>query len=266
MPNFDKITVVSVTGKGDGYHAVLAIKKSMAELPGSKGLLIAESKPSNLTSDIEFAPVEPFDYYQYSIFIMHCLYRFIHTEFALIVQDDGWVLNGKNWNDDWFNYDYIGAPCHAARVGNAIQMRYAWINNPSAIQLMNGGFSLRSFKFLEAPTKYGIVYKLYKPEPSEPLVNEDVQLGLLFRSKLEKHGIVFCPIEKALHFSFEYLGPKIHDNIDLTKMLGHHAPVRKLRDDNVIEYQCFQNGALNIYREPEIMDLFTAYGYKVLYQ
>jgi hypothetical protein len=264
MSKFNKITVVSVTGKGDGHNAVLAIKKSMAELPGSRGLLIAESKPSNLTDDIEFVTTEPFDYYQYSVFIMHCLYRFIKTEFALIVQDDGWILNGKNWDDDWFNYDYTGGICHAARVEHEIHFFYTWVNNPKAVPLMNGGLSLRSHKFLEAPSKYGIVYKHYQ---NEPMVNEDIQLGIVFRDVLERHGLVFCPVEKALYFSFEYLGPKIHDNLNFHKMLGHHAPTRRLQDNNNIFYSRYtQKEALNIYREIEVIKLLESYGYKITYK
>jgi hypothetical protein len=261
--NFNDITVVSVNGHNDGYFAVLAIKKSMAELPGSRGLLMALTRPSNLTDDIEFIPVEPMDYFQYSVFIMHCLHYHIHTEFALVVQDDGWVLNGRNWDNTWFNYDYVGGPCHAALVGNQFYTNYMWIDKPGAVQIMNGGLSLRSQKFMRTPTEHGIVYKLSQ---HAIFLNEDIQLGLLVRNLLEKHGVVFCPIEKALTFSFEYLGPKIHDGLDLKKVLGHHGPARKLRDNNVIAYKMNHAGALSIYREDEILSLLQGYGYTLQFE
>jgi len=59
---------------------------------------------------------------QYSTFVMHSLYAFIDTDFCLIVQDDGWVLNGANWKPEYYDYDYIGGITHGAVVGNAVEV------------------------------------------------------------------------------------------------------------------------------------------------
>ncbi|SAL48353.1 hypothetical protein AWB74_02212 [Caballeronia arvi] len=42
--------------------------------------------------------------------MLFALWRFIETEYALIVQDDGWILDIGNWSDEFLSYDYIGAP------------------------------------------------------------------------------------------------------------------------------------------------------------
>jgi len=46
------------------------------------------------------------------------LWRVVETEFALIVQDDGWVLSTDNRHDDYLQYDYLGAPIHLAHAGS----------------------------------------------------------------------------------------------------------------------------------------------------
>ena len=46
----------------------------------------------------------------YSHFMIYDLYRHIHTKYCLIVQRDGFITNAESWDDDFYNYDYIGAP------------------------------------------------------------------------------------------------------------------------------------------------------------
>src|SRR5580658_3265854 len=188
MGKFDQITIVAVNGGDDGSNVVHSICKTMAQLPGSRGLLIAAGRPSNLPGDIEYIAVNKFDYFQYQMYVIHSLHYHIRTDYALIVQDDGWALNGTNWNDQWFDYDYIGAPCHVAGVGGRLCLNYSWLGQPDAIQVMNGGFSLRSRTFLEAPTKYGVCYNIVR---MPYLSNEDIQLGLVLRNSLEKLGLKF---------------------------------------------------------------------------
>src|SRR5476651_2455270 len=114
----DTLTIVAIYGHNDGSAAIPALAHSMRELPGARGLLISIAKPADLPADIAWKPVLPMDHRQYSLFVMYCLTHFIDTDFALIVQDDGWVVNGNNWRDEYLNYDYIGAPGHAAIVDN----------------------------------------------------------------------------------------------------------------------------------------------------
>src|SRR5262245_741264 len=47
---------------------------------------------------------------EYSHFILKSLFEHVHTDFCLIVQPDGFVLNERAWKDKYFAFDYIGAP------------------------------------------------------------------------------------------------------------------------------------------------------------
>jgi len=118
----------------------------------------------------------------YSHFILKELDRYIETGFALVMQYDGYVLNGACWSSAFQHYDYVGAP-----------WKYA-----DGMTVGNGGFSLRSKRLLRA---------LQDPEIA-PLNPEDIAICRTYRPLLEKrHGIRFAPPEVAARFSFESLPP-----------------------------------------------------------
>jgi tetratricopeptide (TPR) repeat protein len=118
----------------------------------------------------------------YSHFILKELDRHIETGFALVMQYDGYVLNGACWSDEFQDYDYVGAP---------------W-KHTDGMAVGNGGFSLRSKRLLRA---------LQDPEIlSLPI--EDIAVCRTYRPLLEeRHGIRFAPPAIAARFSFESLPP-----------------------------------------------------------
>jgi hypothetical protein len=115
----------------------------------------------------------------YSRFMVKELGTRIETDFALVVQYDGFVANGRRWRDEFLDWDYLGAPWPDGGVGN-------------------GGFSLRSKKLLRA---------LQDPRVAE-LVPEDVAICRTYRALLEgDYGIRFAPRDVAARFSFETQPP-----------------------------------------------------------
>jgi hypothetical protein len=86
---------------------------------------------------------------EYSRYILKNLNSHIETDHALIVQNDGFVMNPKAWTNEFLNYDYIGAawglhPLHHWPPFNDV-------TNENRVG--NGGFSLRSKKLLKEVTK-----------------------------------------------------------------------------------------------------------------
>ena len=267
MRDFSNVTIVNVDGSGTGQNAVYAIEETLKQMPGAKALLISADLPNYLPYPIEWKKCQKMGYFEYSLFMMYCLHTFIHTDYALIVQDDGWALNGANWRDEWFDYDYVGAPCHAAyfnRDNNRFIVRnYEWEGQPDALILQNGGFSLRSLKFLKAPAYHGIIYQIHT---ELLLLNEDIQLNFLLRDKLIDAGMKFAPNDTALYFAMEYMGRHIHDGIDLTQVFGHHSQNRRIRGPKTIQYQTTEREMEQLHGEPEIMYLLeNHYGYEVSY-
>jgi hypothetical protein len=255
----NNLTIVAVYGNGDGAQAIPAIERSMKELPSSLGLLLSLERPQNLPLDVAWERIGALNYQQYSVFVMHSLHSFIKTDYCLIVQEDGWVLNGKNFSPNYYKYDYIGAPCHAAIVGNELQLGFTWIDKPERIVIQNGGFSLRSKRFLEAPNKYGLIHI---PSQNNQLWNEDVQLTGIYRPILEVYGLKFAPESLAKHFSIEYLAPTFHDDLNLDQLFGHHAPSRKLVSTNHV---VVDSNSLESYKEADVLAHLQNLGYTVEY-
>ena len=60
--NFNFLTIVAIYGNTDGHEALPAIRKSMGELPGSRGLLISIKEPTGLPASIKWQKILPMDY------------------------------------------------------------------------------------------------------------------------------------------------------------------------------------------------------------
>ena len=255
----DQLTIVSAYGHGDGAATIPSISKSMKELPGSRGLLLSPEKPKNLPEHIEWKQIYWLDYRGYSTFMMHCLYSFIDTEFCLVVQDDGWVLDGNNWKEDYYNYDYIGGITHAGLVGDTLHLGFTWVDKKDPVLVLNGGFSLRSKRFLEAGNKHGIA-QMYSTEIH--VWNEDIQLSCLRRKVFEDLGYKYAPNEVAKEFSMEHIAPVFHDDLDFSTLLGHHSTTRKLIKENEI---LLPVGIEDAYREKEFLEFLQSKGYVLNY-
>lgn len=256
---FENITVVAIHGNGGAESMIPSLNKSANALPGSQKLLITDKL---LNTDIPQKLVyRSFGYPEYSQFVIYCLHEYIDTDYCLIVQDDGWVLNGFNWREEWLSYDYIGGATHAALEGDQFAIWYEWerlFKQPLVVQ--NGGFSLRSKRFLEAPSRYGITMR---PLQDPMMNNEDVQLCCFLRPALESVGMKFAPLEESVLFSFEHLSPNLHKDVDLKKVFGHHGRFRKLVSNNQMKWLMPDEMMKNIVKEQDIFDLFVHYNYEI---
>jgi hypothetical protein len=123
----------------------------------------------------------------------HLQYQYRHITHVLITQCDGYVLNADKWDDEFLNYDYIGAP---------------FIYDENTVG--NGGFSLRSIRLLKELQR-GVdegrrFYTMYAPE--------DGVICNVYRDALEARGIKFAPLSVARRFSTEtgnYLSNPLKD-------------------------------------------------------
>ena len=123
---------------------------------------------------------------EYSQFMIRDLNVHIDTEFVLVVQHDGFIVNPNAWDEEFLRYDYIGAPWHEDHLGPNTDPRY---------RIGNGGFSLRSKKLLDFLAHDSRFENLTKPE--------DVTIGQIHRGYLEENGFSFPSIELARKFSNE---------------------------------------------------------------
>lgn len=141
---------------------------------------------------------------RYNQFMISHLYKKIESDFCLVIQWDGFVINPEMWNDDFMNYDYIGAP---------------WNFKGSRNNVGNGGFSLRSKKFLEAssrisyhPTKCDWFDK--QQAVDRPISPEDWFLCYHSYDEMLNNDIKFAPVNLASEFSVENPGCNVQFNRD----------------------------------------------------
>ncbi|MFM6811478.1 MAG: DUF5672 family protein, partial [Dolichospermum sp.] len=77
------------------------------------------------------------------------LNSFIETEFCLVTQGDGFIINPQFWSEEFLNYDYIGAPWRKQSHLVNSQGQTVNILDLNKNRVGNGGFSLRSKRLLE---------------------------------------------------------------------------------------------------------------------
>lgn len=251
------ITIVSVTGsqhyaQGSAY----AISRSYIEMQKKypkeqlQCLLISPEKPEFCPDFISWAECEPFSYLEYNYFIIYLLHHFIQTDFVLIVQNDGFVLNGENWQDTFLDYDYIGAPLNSLyciQNGTLFQSGQAFwdthFNNipEGYFEAQNGGFSLRSKHLLALPSQLDLKWIIDPPFPSltQPLKisprnslhNEDIFFCVLHRHLLEESGIKFAPSSLAMAFAIESTVYHSKHQFNLNNVFGTHTMGYFVLDD-----------------------------------
>lgn len=104
----------------------------------------------------------------------------IHTPFALCIQWDSFIWDVSKWRNDYFNYDYIGAPW--------------WYSDGKNVG--NGGFSLRSARLMRFVYTHQLQFPCHTP------VDDDL-LCRKYRPQLEGYGLTWAPESVAFDFAWE---------------------------------------------------------------
>lgn len=133
---------------------------------------------------------------EYSLFCIRDLHKYVDTDYVLVVQYDGFVLNPASWTDEFLKYDYIGAPWLIEREYWFTKFAVP-LSMKGSLVTGNGGFSLRSKRFVEASNE---LYQLGKIPTYHP---EDVALCVWLKQSMEKRGLSYAPTDMSSRFSFE---------------------------------------------------------------
>lgn len=109
---------------------------------------------------------------------------FLRTGYMLNIEPDGFPLHPERWSDDFFSWDYVGAPwgpgifnSHVGRVGN-------------------GGCTLRSRKFIDA------VKGLEYPKGFEWGDQWWTRIPHVHKAVVDA-GCKYAPIDVAIRFAYE---------------------------------------------------------------
>lgn len=174
--NKEKITLICVEDRyPDIARNLLEHQKKITGL--TKSILFGA-----FDSDIKIEKIN--SSFDYSNFIIKKLSKYVTTEYVLIVQLDGYILNPDAWSNDYYAYDYIGAPWASWMVGGREDLCVG-----------NGGFSFRSKKLLDLCERSS--YNISDPP------EEDVYICRTNKDYFVSNGCKFAPINLAAKFSVE---------------------------------------------------------------
>lgn len=186
------------------YETVKALQYSMRGIRFGEVVLITHQKPLFLPKGISYCHTDELtdiDCFNYKI--AYELGDYIHTDYVLLIHYDGFVVHPEKWQDEFLNYDYIGAPwpipadgkqhCYHDIYGN-------WCRVGNSV-------SLRSKELLEFPRKANLEWT----KDEEGFYNEDIFLCCRHKHEIEAAGMKIAPIEVAKYFSHEHPIPEIAD-------------------------------------------------------
>jgi hypothetical protein len=180
----DRVTLVAVDTRAPAL-AAQALRRSMSAVRFARALLLTHEAAASLGGDglevIDIGPISSAA--AYSQFVLHGLLPFVDTSHVLVTQWDGFVLDATAWDDAFLQHDYIGA---------------VWPEQPAALSVGNGGFSLRSRRLLEATAHL-------RWSDEHP---EDEALCRRHRAEVEALGLRFAPPSLARRFAFENEPPR----------------------------------------------------------
>ena len=198
MINLPNITLVALTSVRLP-QTIKALEYSTKDINFGSVKLLSDIKPDTLPDFISFEFTEKsstIDEWNYNI--IYNLPNHIETEFALLIHDNGFVVNPSSWKDEFLDYDYIGAPWPLPNDN----FSYRDIDN-NLIRAGNS-VSLRSKKLLDIPKKFNLEWK-----PFHGFTNEDGFICVNYRHKYIEGGCKFADIGIAKYFSHESMIPEI---------------------------------------------------------
>lgn len=196
MIDLKNVSIVAVDSK-QPHLAAEAINISSLKINFGNKILFSNVKPKNI-NDTNFVKINNINLHQYNQFIIFNLHEYIKTNFVLIVQHDGFVINPSQWQKEFLNYDYIGASWDQNLVIEKNLKSYSLVGN--------GGFSLRSKKLLKIMS----TMTDYRGQP------EDVYFCRTKHHELLKMNIKYATKEVADKFSKE-------NNNKLNNTFGFHG-------------------------------------------
>ena len=218
MKNLKNIDLISINCVNP-QESVKAMKYCQKYFQFGKSILFTHENIS--VENIEVQQIDKLTYKGYNNFILK-LADYSDNDYVMIVQDDGHIINQNMWDDRFFKYDYIGAPW--PKEESWIEKAPAWkrkyiLKN----RIGNGGFSLRSKKFLQFSKQFQNV----NVKDSDA---EDFFLCCYKYDEAISYGIKFAPVNVAIKFSYEnpcieYSGMpwNFHISFDRKKHLGWHG-------------------------------------------
>lgn len=203
MLKLKEVTLVVVTGVKI-RESVKALKYSMEHIEFGDAMILTYKKPFRLPHNIKYVQIDKMKSIDdFNYFMVYELYKYIQTNYILLIHYDGFVVNPDKWMDKFLEYDYIGAPWPIPEEGNN-SYRDVFGN----LCRVGNSVSIRSKQLLELPTKLKIPWVPQQGIDGE-LYHEDGFICCSIKHILENNGLSIAPLDVAKYFSHETMIPEI---------------------------------------------------------
>lgn len=157
--------------------------------------LLCHKRPAFLPHKIRYQHIDKID--EIDKFNYNCIYelwKYIPTDYMLLVHADGFVVNPSSWRDDFLKYDYIGSPFPVPPADDHITYR----DRDGNLVRVGNSVSIRSRRLMEFPTKAHIPF-----EADHGYFNEDGFICVKNRHLFLEAGMTYAPYEVAKYFGQE---------------------------------------------------------------
>lgn len=191
MLNLPDVTLIATTSI-DVEETIEAMKICMLKANFGKAIFVSHQLPDNLPQNIEFHYHKKIEnIMDFNHLMWEDLWKYFDSSHCLTVQNHAYILDKIQWQDEWLDYSYIGAPW-------PIKDNAYLTDGGERVRVGNGGFSLRSKQYCYLPTKLGLPLT-----ERHGYYNEDGNGVVYYRQEFIDQGIIYAPVEVAAKFSYE---------------------------------------------------------------
>jgi len=180
MRNLKDVTLLAISSnRAEGN--IEALKKCMSLMDFGAVKFLSHQKPDNLPNEITFEYcTELKSIYDFDCYAFSELGKHIDTSHMLMVQDHAYILRPELWDDDWLQYDFIGAP---------------WPERDAFISASTGEMVK---KLLDLPKKLGLPVV-----EDRGYTNDDGLVNSYYRKIFLENGIKYPSVHVASRFAYE---------------------------------------------------------------
>lgn len=221
------LALIAVTSVDTAAHcaALMHSKREIEKKRSVEDMLIIswEDPPKWYTGRTLKLPFK-IDIMTYGRFQVRKLAQYMTTEYMLNIQADGFVTNGELWEEDFLEFDYIGAPWAKPQMDG----KDSW--PLCGARVGNSGFSIRSKQWMDrsAMSWDGVSYadrtEAYEPYDDQ---GDDIwwtQVNQRWMEDVENpiKRLYIAPLSLAARFSVEQDIPEYPDRTP-QNTFGQHA-------------------------------------------
>lgn len=198
MLNLENVTLIAMTSVRIP-QTIKALEYSCKGIKFGSVKLASDIKPDFLPDYIthEFTEKSS-NINEWNFNVIYNLSKHIKTDYAILIHDNGFIVNPESWREEFFDYDYIGAPWPLPSDN------YSYRDINGSIIRQGNSVSLRSKKLIDLPNKLNLEWKDF-----HGFTNEDGFICVNYRHRYVEEGCKFADLDVAKYFSHESVIPEI---------------------------------------------------------